>query len=116
MPNDAILLLRPGQWWVGWWIDDPADRRVVIDICVPPIEQGDGWSYLDLELDVVRHQDGTVEVEDRDEFQTACADGWITPEEAVMALDTSTHMERVLATADEPFGEVGWRRLRETTV
>jgi len=42
-------------------------------------------SYIDLELDLVRQENGRVEVLDRDEFDTACREGWISPDDAQTA-------------------------------
>src|SRR6185436_1570614 len=76
-PFEALVLLNPRHAWVAWWVDDPANRRVEIDVCLRPDREDDQWSYVDLELDVIRHEDGSVEIVDQDEFNTACQDGWI---------------------------------------
>jgi hypothetical protein len=46
----------PHQSWVLWWVADPADRRIEIDVYSPPERTSDGWRYVDLELDSVRHE------------------------------------------------------------
>ncbi len=44
------------------------------------------WSYVDLALDVwVDALPGGVQIDDEDEFVTACADGTISPPEAEAA-------------------------------
>src|SRR5207302_8747100 len=53
MPFDALLLVTAGEPFVSWWVDDPDDPRVEIDICIPPTETDAGWSFVDLELDPV---------------------------------------------------------------
>ena len=108
---DLLLLLSAERCWVAKWVDDPIDNRLEIDICLPPKREHDGWSYIDLELDPVRHKDGTIEIQDRDEFAFACRDGWITPEQAVMANTTAVAMTDALRKRDEPLGNEGWRRL-----
>ena len=45
----------PTLFSVAWWVDDPGDRRLEIDVCLCPQRELDGWSYIDLELDPVRH-------------------------------------------------------------
>jgi hypothetical protein len=36
LPVHVVLLIAPGRPWVAWWVDDPADRRLHIDLCQPP--------------------------------------------------------------------------------
>ena len=31
----VLLLLQPQRPWVVWWVDDPADRRIELDVCLP---------------------------------------------------------------------------------
>src|SRR5262245_52971908 len=111
LPYDCVLLLSPGRFWVAVWVDDPADRRLEIDVCLAPECEHDGWSYVDLELDPIRHESGVIQIEDYDEFDVACRDGWITPENARIALDTALAMEGALRKREEPLGDEGWRRL-----
>jgi hypothetical protein len=111
LPVDAIALFDPGHWFVTWWVDRPGDRRVEIDISLPPERTAAGWTYVDLELDPIRHEDGTVEVEDHDEYDDACRNGWITPEHAAIALETAQRMADRLRAREEPWGDEGWRRL-----
>jgi hypothetical protein len=108
---DVAALVKPGRWSATWGVDDPRDRRVEIDICLPPERTEDGWTYVDLELDVRRHEPDLVEVHDRDEFGAACRDGWITPRDAGMAETTAAQMQSVLELRTEPWGDEGWRRL-----
>src|SRR5688572_15905936 len=64
LPVAVLVLLAPDRPWAAWWVDDPADRRLEIDVCLPPEPLGQAWRYVDLELDPVRHeQDGRVEIE-----------------------------------------------------
>ena len=114
MPFDAIVLLRPGDPHVTWWVDDPADRRVEVDVCRPPVETRDGWSFIDLELDPVRHElTGAVEIEDDDEFRDACDQAWISADEADVATTTAKALAAALLDRTEPWGETGWLRLRQ---
>lgn len=71
MPFDAVLLLAELRPCVTWWVDDPHDRRVEVDICLPPQRTDQGWSFIDLELDPIRHErDQRVVTHDEDEFIT----------------------------------------------
>ena len=108
---DVALLVGPVNPWVGWWVDDLADRRVEIDICLSAQRVTGGWSYVDLELDPVRHQDGSIEIEDRDEFADACHGGWISLAEREIAEVAAEQMHQALSEYQAPFGEEGWDRL-----
>lgn len=112
LPFDFVALVNPNNWWVAWWVDDPKDKRLEIDVCLPPQREDDGWSYVDLELDPIRHESGLVEIQDRDEFEDACQRGWITPENAKAANATAEAMEMWLSRRDEPLGQEGWKKLR----
>jgi predicted RNA-binding protein associated with RNAse of E/G family len=78
---------------------------------LPPQREDDGWSYVDLELDPIRHESGLIEIQDRDEFEDACQKGWITAEDAKVANATAEAMEVWLSRQDEPLAQEGWKRL-----
>ena len=111
LPFDVLLLLSAVRFWVAWWVDDPADRRLEIDVCLCPVRVNDGWSYVDLELDPVRHENGIIEIEDRDEFDAACLQGWIAGADAEIAQTTAADLEDALGQRRAPFGKDGWQRL-----
>lgn len=69
VPGDGVQLMPRTGWWAAWWWRD--GRWIGVDICTPPEQGPDGWSYTDLELDLVRRKDGTVLVVDEDEFERA---------------------------------------------
>ncbi len=80
-------------------------------MCLAPQRETDGWSYVDLELDLVRHENGITEILDRDEFEIACREGWISSGEAEMAEAVATTLEAALRRREEPLGDEGWQRL-----
>lgn len=57
-----------------------------IDIATPPREADAGWVFDDLELDPLFLRDGSLVVDDEDEFADACAEGLISVEEREAAL------------------------------
>ena len=70
----VLVLLAPGRPWVARWVGDPADRRLEIDVCLPPERTEAGWRYINLELDPVLHErDARVEIEDWDEYDRRAA-------------------------------------------
>jgi len=118
-PHDAgslsvhvVVLLAPSRPWVAWWVDDEADRRLEIDVCLPPERTVDGWQYVDLELDPVRHEaDGRVEIEDWDEYQESVDAGRMSGPEARLARRTAEELAEALRCRSEPWQGRGWRLL-----
>lgn len=114
LPVPVLVLLAPGRPWVAWWVDDPADRRLEIDVCVPPHDTETGWRYIDLELDPVLHvRDSRVEIEDWDEYEQACRNGSMSPEDAALALATAEDRAEALRRRDEHWQERGWQMLSQ---
>ncbi|MEV4822445.1 DUF402 domain-containing protein [Micromonospora sp. NPDC049274] len=111
----TVVLLAADRPWVAWWVGDPTDRRLEIDVCLPPEAVEGGWRYVDLELDPVRHEgDGRVEIEDWDEFEQACRHGWMTSDDATLAQTTAERCAEVLRHGTEPWLGRGWDMLRES--
>jgi hypothetical protein len=108
----VLVLLAAGRPWVSWWVDDPADRRLEIDVCLPPTVTDTGWRYVDLELDPVVHErDSRVEIEDWDEYEQACRDGFMCAQDAELARFVAEERAEVLRRRDEPWLERGWQLL-----
>jgi predicted RNA-binding protein associated with RNAse of E/G family len=98
----------------AWWVGDPADRRLEIDVCLPPEGTDAGWRYVDLELDPVLHErDSRVEIEDWDEYEQACRNGWMSAEDAALARFTAEDRAGALRRRDEPWQERGWQMLSQ---
>ncbi|WP_084597900.1 DUF402 domain-containing protein [Micromonospora chokoriensis] len=110
----VIVLLTAGRPWVAWWVGDPTDRRLEIDVCLPPERTEAGWRYIDLELDPVLHErDLRVEIEDWDEYEQALRDGWMSPDDAKLAQSTAEDRAEALRCRDEPWQERGWQLLSQ---
>ena len=110
-----VKVIADGKWWTGIWNDGSrTDGRSIwtyVDVITPAVWDGDTVRMVDLDLDVVRRSDGSVEVDDEDEF-----------EEHKVAFDYPQHVvdrarteaaQLVLAVEQgtEPFGTVGERWL-----
>ena len=110
-----VKVIADGQWWTGIWNDGPrTEARSIwtyVDVITPAEWDGETVRMVDLDLDVVRRNDGSVEVDDEDEF-----------EEHKVAFDYPQHVvdrarteaaQLVLAVEQgtEPFGTVGERWL-----
>ncbi|MDH3606239.1 MAG: YgaC family protein [Acidimicrobiia bacterium] len=69
-PSPFVQLVTPGQWWTMFFNGDHSDDfRIYIDVITPgKWVSEDRVEMVDLDLDVVLHHDGTVELLDEDEF------------------------------------------------
>ena len=110
----VVVLLATGRPWTAWWVGDPADRRLEIDVCLPPEVTEAGWQYVDLELDPILHEhDWRVEIEDQDEYEEACRNGWMSAEDAKLARVTAESCAQLLRRRAEPWLQRGWQILRQ---
>ena len=105
IPSDGVQLLPHTGWWAAWWWRN--DHWIGVDICTPPTLDAAGWSYTDLELDLVRRKDGTVLLVDEDEFERAA----FPPTVAAAARRTASELQARLADATEPVVAAGWQWL-----
>jgi hypothetical protein len=109
----VLVWLATGRPWAAWWVDEPADRRLEIDVCLPPEPTADGWRYVDLELDPVRHEgDGRVEIEDWDEYEESLRHGWMSAADAELARVTAERCAEELRRGTEAWIHRGWQMLR----
>ena len=105
-----VLHLIPKEaWWIAAW----CSLHLHFDICTPPTLIGGEWNYIDLELDPLVFPDGRVVIQDEDEFAAACETGLIPREEATGARTALEDVMRCLRSHTEPFGRVGWDKLKE---
>ncbi|MDQ1631548.1 MAG: hypothetical protein QOC80_1520 [Frankiaceae bacterium] len=110
----VLVLLAADRPWVAWWVGDPADQRLEIDVCLSPEVTEAGWQYVDLELDPVLHErDWRVEIEDWDEYEQACGNGWMSADDAKLAQVTAERCAEVLRRRAEPWLWRGWQMLRQ---
>jgi len=63
-----VGLVPEEAWWVVEFYWDHPWHSVYVNIGTPPMWEGDRIHHIDLDLDVVRLLDDTVEVLDEDEF------------------------------------------------
>ena len=117
MPADLLVLLAPKRPWVTKWWDDDAKRTVEIDVCLPPERTERGWSYVDLELDPVRHEgdEPWVEIEDWDEYDEAVAAGHMSAADALLAREVAEDLAARLRDPADALWALGWQTLRDIT-
>lgn len=115
-PGLHVLQLVPsaGAWWYAHWKHYKGQRQFAIDICTPAVIEDNEWSYVDLELDLIKWSPGEpVVLDDEDEFEEAVDLGHITQEERQECLATTRDLQRRLGTRDSLFDELAWSRLAE---
>ncbi|MGA8116676.1 MAG: DUF402 domain-containing protein [Actinocatenispora sp.] len=100
------LLVPTDSWWTANFNDEPNRTEIYSDMTTVPVWDGDVLTAVDLDLDVVRRRDGTVEILDEDEFaEHQVRYGY--PAEVIAAAKAAADSvyEAVRANA-EPFAEV----------
>lgn len=67
--HDFVTLIPVGEWWAASFnAPGTTDIEVYVDVTTAPVRHATAVEMVDLDLDVVRLRDGTVEVLDEDEF------------------------------------------------
>ncbi|MCC2336383.1 DUF402 domain-containing protein [Cellulomonas wangsupingiae] len=101
--HDAVWLVTEGAWWLpAFWFTDTTD--LTIDICTPPTLDGSVWSFVDLELDLVRAADGRAGIVDQDEFDELALSGHLTDSQVATATEVARALLPLVQMEAEPFG------------
>lgn len=100
-PCDAVGFIPAGEFWQATWLFD-FEPALYVDIAMPAIIEGESIRAIDLDLDVVRRLDGSVEVLDRDEFdEHRIAFGY--PDDVVEhALNAADHVVDIMSAGRSP--------------
>lgn len=95
----AITRLTEGKWWYPtvYRDGDGSVKGTYVNVCTPLELFPDAATYVDLEVDVVKHADGDVERLDDDELDDAVAAGHVSDALAEKARTVATSIERGLA-------------------
>ena len=107
----VVLVPVGGVAYLPAFNDEPATSAVYVDIATPAVWDGAILRSIDLDLDVIRRQDGTVLLDDEDEFAAhQIAYGYPTE---VIELAERTAAEVLMAVRERtpPFGNTSdhWR-------
>jgi hypothetical protein len=92
------------RWWVGTFHAQPSPRVLMyVDIATPPVWDGATLRTVDLDLDVIRLIDGSLDVEDEDEFAEHRIElGY--PDDVVQgAMRSCERVQRAMSAAMPPF-------------
>jgi uncharacterized protein len=100
--NPGLLLVPHHKWWMAWF---PTGRRfsLYVDIVTPPVRDGDEISMVDLDLDVIRTNEGDVELLDEDEFAEHQVTLNYPPEMIRSASEWGSRVFAAVQNGDAPF-------------
>ncbi|MFB6362228.1 MAG: DUF402 domain-containing protein [Halobacteriales archaeon] len=95
----ATTRLTEGKWWYPTVYRDAEGsvKGTYVNVCTPLELFPDAATYVDLEVDIVKHADGTVERLDDDELEEAVAAGHVSEALAEKARTVATSIEQGLA-------------------
>lgn len=115
--EDAVFCAPHEGWWHLHYNGDTGKYSHFVDIVTPPVwVDANRYEMIDLDLDVVVHRDGTVEVEDEDEFELHRIKYAYSPEMVAGAKEETQRVVAALQARHEPFFDTAesWlRRLRQ---
>jgi uncharacterized protein len=97
-----VLNCNPDRWWTATFNEVPAQTAIYVDVSTPAHIFDGQVTAIDLDLDVRRLRDGTVLVEDEDEF----ADHQVRygyPAEVIAAARSAADWLAANITTAEPF-------------
>jgi protein associated with RNAse G/E len=107
-----VKVITPGGWWTAIWNDHGHPSiGVYVDVISPAVWDGDTVRMVDLDLDVIRRPDGSVEVADEDEFDEHRIRYGYPPHVVDRARAVTARVAIAVERRDEPFGTAGDRWL-----
>ena len=114
----AVFWKPRDRWWHLHYngLADTSEYTHFVDICTPPAWVGDDrYEMIDLDLDVAVHNDGTIEVQDEDEFAVHQV-RYAYSEEMIREARAATELvARMLGRREEPFFDVADSWLAKVT-
>jgi uncharacterized protein len=108
--HPTLMLVPPDAWWMlAWWLGHPT-VELYVNINTPAVRDGDVISYVDLDLDVVRRCDGSIEIVDRDELELHSAQLGYPPDLVARAEAAADEVVERMRRGEPPFEGVDARR------
>jgi protein associated with RNAse G/E len=100
-----VKLVPSGTFWTACF--QPVEPVVDVDIVLPVRWVDGALEEVDLELDILRSADGSVQVRDREAF-TRMQEAWAMPDDvAEQAEETCERVRTLVERGAEPFDAVG---------
>ena len=109
-PHDFVVLVPAEGRWIANW-NEATDTAIYVDVATTPVQLADAVEAVDLDLDVVRLRDGTVQVLDEDEFAEHQLLYGYPADVIAQAEATTAELVARITAATEPFGAVGAAKL-----
>lgn len=107
-----VLCVPQNEWWVISHDAAPREIEVYVDVAMPAEWVSPSHvTTVDLDLDVIRMRDGTVFLDDEDEFAEHRISLGYPTDVVTKALETSKWLLEAVAERREPFGDAGKRYL-----
>lgn len=107
-PNsvDAVVCVPHDDWWLMHFSPDHEEFTHFIDIATPPRWSDGRVELIDLDLDILVSRDGTVAVDDEDEFLLHQVELGYPADMVRSARDTADRVFGEVAAGADPFFEV----------
>lgn len=110
--GNAVFCVPRGEWWHLHYNGANHHKYThFIDIVTPPVWLSEHrYEMIDLDLDVAIHRDGTVEIQDEDEFEVHQVELGYTEEMIARAIEETRRLVAAVERRREPFFDVaaGW--------
>lgn len=102
---DSVTLIPDRGWWLATFHAPGIWCEVYVDIAIPADWDGNVVRSVDLDLDVIRRSDGSVYVDDEDEFAEHRV-AWGYPTEVTeSAQQTAVQVRTMVETGTAPFDD-----------
>jgi protein associated with RNAse G/E len=111
LTSGFVGLAPRDEWWMAEFYWDHPRHEIYVNIGTPCEWSEKGVTSIDLDLDVVRHLDGLVEVLDEDEFLDHQVRHAYPQHLIATARAAATNAVEALQHRDEPFGMAARRWL-----
>ncbi len=103
----VTLVPHEAAWAASFYDAEDHPTAVYVDMTTPAVWSGSSVSMVDLDLDVIVRRDGTLLVDDEDEFALHQVELGYPPEIVTMARASADEVLAAVAARDEPFAAVG---------
>ncbi len=108
--HDCVMLVPADGCYTAFW-NAAGTVELYVDVTTRPIVAGDTITAVDLDLDVIRLRDGTVELIDEDEFELHQVRYAYPPAVIDQARTTADWLIRTISAGNEVFDHTGPRWL-----
>ncbi len=101
--NDQVGLVPRAGAWLATFHGEGGPVATYVDMTTEPVWDGSVVRAVDLDLDVIRLLDGSVVVDDEDEFEEHRVALGYPPEVVALARETCDRVRQAVADGEPPF-------------